>query len=99
MDQARWLIVFSVLVCMSLTLGVLKYFYGTMPAEPSAAGLSQEPVTTFRPSIVVETRATEPSQLKEIRFPEPPAHIFSAVSHAENERESEAFAREGKILP
>ncbi len=99
MDQARWLIVFSVVVCMSLTLGALKYFYGTVPVLAAAESLPEEPTETSRPSIAVEIRAAEPSRLKEIRFPEPPAHIFSAVSQAENDRESQAFANEGKILP
>lgn len=99
MDQARWMIVFSVVVCMSLALGTLKYFYGTAPVEPVAEGNYEEPTQTFRPPVAVETRVSEPSKLKEIRFPEPPAHIFSGVSQVENDRESQAFANDGKVLP
>ncbi len=99
MDQARWMIVLSVVFCMSLTLGLLKFFSGTAPVEIVQEEQTIGSNAELPAALVIEKGTAEPQQLREIRFPEPPAHIFAVAGQAENNRESEAFANEGKILP
>ncbi len=100
MDQARWMIVFSVVVCMSLTLGLLKFFAGPAPVETVQEEQQIGANAELPAAMAIEKGPAAGSQsLREIRFPEPPAHIFSVAGQAENNREAEAFANEGKILP
>lgn len=99
MDQARWLIVLSVVVCMSLTLGLLQYFAGSEPVEEISEAISDAPAEEVLPALRVAAEPAAPVSLAEIRYPEPPAHIFSSVSQAEHDHESNSFANEGKILP
>lgn len=99
MDQARWMIVLSVVVCMSLTLGLLKFFAGTAPVEIVQDELPAASSAELPPTLVIEKGTSGSQSLREIRFPEPPAHIFSVAGQSEINRETEDFANEGKILP
>ena len=53
MDQARWMIVLSVVVCMSLTLGLLKFFAGTAPVEIVQDELPAASNTELPPTMMI----------------------------------------------
>ncbi|MDD3147098.1 MAG: hypothetical protein PHD82_07335 [Candidatus Riflebacteria bacterium] len=97
MDQARWLIVLSVIICMTASLALLQRFAGQpdIPAGSSEV-FSQELVETPVASVLPEVAAGTAAPVT-IRYPEPPAHIFSVPGHADAQNESAAFRDQGKI--
>ncbi len=101
MDQTRWLIVFSVIVCMSVSLALLQKFALPAPEEIVAS----EPVASSEESVSV---AASPQSGKnsvvavtpaKIKYPAPPAHIFAVSNEVEISQEAKSFADRGKISP
>lgn len=98
MDQARWMIVFSVVICMVLTLAMLQRF---VPA-PAEVEQQQETVVENVERVVTPAAAEDQPRMSvnygEIRYPEPPAHVFSIGDSAESAKEAEMIVDDGKIL-
>ncbi len=97
MDQARWLIVVSVVICMTASLALLQRFAGQPPAEAGQPEVSA-------PEIVVTSEVYKPEAIAEdadtrsiINYPKPPAHIFSVSDQAESRQEDESFRDQGRI--
>lgn len=97
MDQARWLIVFSVVVCMTVTLALLQRYASQpqsaeVPLEVSAPEIIATPIE--RRQIETFKNSITPSSIK---YPKPPAHIFSLAAPADAAKEEVAFRDQGKI--
>lgn len=98
MDQARWIVIFSVLVCMVATLTLLQRFAPKSSAlidKPESVADSQLPVTKSADNNVIAGKSINYGQIK---YSEPPAHVFSVGNAAETAKEAEMMSDDGKIL-
>lgn len=100
MDQTRWLIVFSVIVCMSVTLALLQKFAGSPPdaiVEPVIA--SEGPTVVVATPQSADKKSVVAVSPASIKYPAPPAHIFAVSNEAEAGQEAKTFSDKGKINP
>ena len=98
MDQARWLVILSVIICMTVSLAFLQRI-AAKPAvivESPAADVESKRITAKIPDKV--TAAEGAVNYGQIRFPAPPGHLFSVNSAAEITRENELTRDSGKII-
>lgn len=100
MNQARWLVVFSVIICMIGTLTILSRI-----SSSSKPMVQNEAVKEESPEIVVgpdkaETRKIGPARKKygQIKFSKPPAHTFAVESAADFSRSEALNSDAGKII-
>ena len=98
MDQTRWLIVFSMVLFMSLSLALLQKFSAREPevvAAVESAVVKNAPAETVEP-LVKAPLPTDAANRRAV-FPAPPAHIFAVNNDVEISREADSFADRGKI--
>ena len=103
MDQARWLVVFSVVICMATTLTILKHLY------PQKELNDLERVTNTE-SVALEidnsklpkkniTRFSLPSKRRlKVDFSPPPSHIFATDRISDFNAEAKNMKTKGRIL-
>ncbi len=99
MDQARWLIVLSVVVVMSTVLSLLHHF-----SEKSPKTI----VNIDNPAKISTQKSSEPyldskvpgvaRPIRKIRYSKPPSHVFSVETRTEFTKENELIKDKGKII-
>lgn len=98
MDQARWIVIFSVVVCMVATLTLLQRYAPKSMAvieKPEVADVAQMPVARPVDKSISSGKTINYGQ---IRYPEPPVHVFSVGNAAETAKEAELMSDDGKII-
>lgn len=98
MDQTRWLIVFSMVLVMSLSLALLQKFSDREPlpvAAVESTTVEKAPAEMVEP--LVKTPRPTPDSTRRVVFPAPPAHIFAVNNDGEISREADSFTDRGKI--
>jgi hypothetical protein len=100
MDQARWLVVFSVIICMT---GVLTILHRLSATSRNLPGIEQG--NTLQPAVnisanKVEHLKTDPVRRKygRIKFSRPPAHTFAVEGSGDFSRIEAAGRDAGRIL-
>jgi hypothetical protein len=101
MDQARWIVVASVVFFMVATLTILNKF--SAPADHNSQAAVEEPVqkTPVQIKSKAKSAKTLPTTWKEpfsVKFTRPPLHVFSVENPAAFKEESKEFNGKGKIL-
>ncbi|MDN5280044.1 MAG: hypothetical protein PWR01_4009 [Clostridiales bacterium] len=100
MDQARWIVVFSVIVFMIATLTLLHKF-SKPSVEPLAKPAEQNesvslPVVSDQPEKVAQPSVmAKPTSIK---FSRPPAHVFAVENNEAFARENRESSTRGKII-
>jgi hypothetical protein len=101
MDQARWIIVFSVVVCMIATLTILGRIY--QPEIIYIDGETGEMVQkhtskTEDQSFSYEPKAWKTRKNKNIKYSKPPKQVFAVESPRAFQEEGRRFLEDGKIV-
>lgn len=103
MDNARWLVVFSVVLCMAAALTLLsRYSAGLRPAIKASAGetvvaVQQRPAEINKPAARKSSRREIP-RYSQISFPRPVAHTLVVEQPREIEKMNESLNVEGQII-
>ncbi len=101
MDQARWIVVASVVFFMVATLTILNKF--SVPADFKEQKAVKEPVKQAPAQVKKLAKKTKnlPTTWKEptsVKFSRPPSHVFSIENPGAFKKESKEFSNKGKIL-
>lgn len=98
MDQARWLVVFSVVVVMIATLSLLHRY---SRANDSAIANTDTIITqNLTGSSHQATRSsTQVNKQGRFKYSTPPRHVFSIENGSTFTEESKEFKDKGQILP
>lgn len=102
MDNARWIVVLSVIICMMVTLTLLKRYAGNPQLVTQTTVSEEKKVTAARP---VTTRAVVPSsgrreipRFGKISFPKPAPHTLAVEQAADLRKIGEANNKEGVLI-
>ncbi|MDD3378014.1 MAG: hypothetical protein BWY02_00307 [bacterium ADurb.Bin157] len=102
MDKRRWIIVFSVFLCMTFALSLLKSFY--RPAENiKKVVVNEVKKQNYSSKIKNDDKKRDllPARIKdygEIQYPEPAPHTFAVENSVAIERNEAEMKYRGKIL-
>lgn len=100
MDQARWLVVFSVIICMMAALTILSRIHSySRPVAQNEVVNAPPPVVAVSPERT-ETKKVGPARKRygQIKFSKPPAHTFAVESAADFGRSETLNVDAGKII-
>ncbi|MFZ5950167.1 MAG: hypothetical protein ACOYXC_05660 [Candidatus Rifleibacteriota bacterium] len=99
MDQARWLIILSVVVVMSTILALLHRFSDKGPqiVAPIESPAEFFPKKNSEPALDSKLPAVS-RPIQKIRYSKPPSHSFSVETRAEFTKEGELIKDKGKII-
>jgi len=103
MDNARWLVVFSVIFCMAVTLTLLnRYAVGSRQSAPVVGEQKEQTTTTSaatssKPQENRQARRKAP-RFTEVSFPRPEAHTFAVESPQEIEKMNAEMKVKGRII-
>jgi len=103
MDNARWLVVLSVIFCMAVTLTLLnRYAGGSRQSAPVVLEQKEQTASTStaRSSKPQENRKSrrKAPRFSETSFPKPSAHTFAVESPQEVEKMNAELKVTGKII-
>lgn len=96
MDQARWLVVFSVVVMMIVSLSLLHRFSQVEKVEVAPATPGKTAAASWQSQSQSSSRPVANSG--KIRYSKPPAHVFSVENSAKFAEEQEQMKDKGKII-
>ena len=100
MDQARWMVVCSVVICMIAALTLLQR-YAVETAAPTAPLVALPEVVEKAVMAAPDNSGSEAAisnGYSQIRFSKPPSHVFSVGDTSEITKESESIKTSGRIL-
>lgn len=100
MDQARWLVVASVVFFMVATLTILNKFNAPDATGQTAIEKSVEK-TAARSKGKAQRSKASPTAWQEptsVTFTRPPSHVFSVENPVSFKEENKEFNNKGKIL-
>jgi len=103
MDNARWLVILSVVISMMATLTILNRYSLRQPSEKvatvteGAAGVQQRPVEINKPVVNRPSRREIP-KFSQISFPKPAAHTIAVDQSRDIEKMNESLQNEGNII-
>lgn len=99
MDQARWLVVFSVVVVMIATLSLLHRYSRSNDsaiANTEASGTQNRSESSQQ---VVHTSEQKFNRQGRFKYSAPPRHVFSIENSSTFVEENKEFKDKGQILP
>lgn len=100
MDQARWLVVFSVAVAMITTLTLLHRY--STPDDADAVvnpGVQSEEIPAWQNDASGSENSDTPIRPEKIKYSKPPGHVFSVENPSKFHQEEEEMKDKGDILP
>ncbi len=103
MDNARWLVVLSVIFCMAVTLTLLNRYAGGSRQPGPVIDEKKEQITrtpadrSSQPQENRQSRRKAP-RFTEVSFPRPAAHTFVVESPQEIDRMNADMKVEGKLI-
>ena len=89
MDYRHWIIIGSVILCMSFTLGGLKYYYSPTNKNISNKKFSQNRKTQVKKSninISVDTPSSSNFNLSKIKYVKPSEHTLMVDSEKDGKK-------------
>ncbi|GAB4270121.1 MAG: hypothetical protein Kow0029_06680 [Candidatus Rifleibacteriota bacterium] len=102
MDQARWIVVLSVVFCMMATLTILTKLFPKQPVLDSNDELNVETLPLYSRN---EVRKNSTKKQKgnwkppeKIKYSKPPSHVFEVESGEAFAAENKEFEDRGKIV-
>ncbi|MDD3002110.1 MAG: hypothetical protein PHF29_10185 [Candidatus Riflebacteria bacterium] len=102
MDKRRWIIVFSVFLCMTFALGFLKtHFKPVESVKKPVIGEGKKNDNFSKKELFEKAVDNAPTRIKdygEIQYPEPAPHTFAVENSATIERHENEMKYKGKIL-
>ncbi len=101
MDQARWLIVFSVVICMIATLTILGRIYKpeVIYIDSESGEVAQKTVNEVEAQdFSYEPKAWKTRKNKNIKYSPPPKQVFAVESPTAFQDESRRISEDGKII-
>ena len=100
MDKARWLVVFSVVFFMILTLSLLQHSRVSQEysQKKQLNGLQSETGSLEQKHVFNRDKVEIHGEKIQIKYSKRPAHLFSADKPEEFKREDREFKDKGKII-
>ncbi|MGM0598483.1 MAG: hypothetical protein ACQETH_01585 [Candidatus Rifleibacteriota bacterium] len=100
MDSARWLVVFSVVFFMILTLSLLQRFSGyEEEVKNSSQSIQQTDTESAKEAQVFKRDNIQIHGKKvKIKYSKRPSHLFAADMPEDFQRENTEFKNKGKII-